>query len=1002
MRRIKPFIPPIVAATVLAVLSMAHPAHAQVVSTGTIEVIVQDPDGFAIPGVTVVAQAANAVTRREGVTDAEGRATLGAMEPSENYVVTTELSGFTPTRNENVLVRSGQTATVRVSLAVGGLAEVVQVTAEPPLVDTKSATTGMDITLQLTESLPTGRTYQSYLQAVPGVLPDDPESPGNPAVKSGLNYSDIGGNLGVSTDNYYYFNGIDVTDPLTGTFGANLNTEIIQEMKVLTGGIPAEFTGTPSLLTNVITKSGSNTFHGSANYFFQDDNLQAENENSTEQKFSTYDAAFTLGGPVMLDRAWVFGSYRRLERDDDVTSLDTNEFLRTTKNTQNQGYAKGTWAPTRSDTVSFIFLNDPTDITGRRDRDITNARDRATEQGGNRYAVNYSRLWGNALVEGGYTLHNGEVSQFSALREPFNAVIYRATDERTLFDEQRGGFGQDLVNQRDSEGARGSVQWTIDRHTLKGGLEWMRHENFRNTTFLDQATHLTVANHLAGITAGELATGSFTSLGFDPTNTSDFGGLINTINGLPNRSKFYNLYDGNRDGTITSGELASLLTYRTPHPDAGLNYDRTFQATVGPQTTRSDGWTFFVQDQIELGQLSLNVGLRTERWEHFATTGENIFTFDWEFAPRLSAVYDLMGDGRQKVSAYYGRYYDPIRNNMTNFAGTLTGSVLEEQVFLEDEWVTFRTRGGSVQQDAFFAPTTQTPYTDDLAFGYEIDLGRNMSFSTTYTYRQTRDILEDYDLALYAEDTEGSTEGYPGPIDDPNSLWLGLDYFGYTENPGSNFVIATLEGGERNYHGLDLTLRKRFSENWQGLFWYSYNRMHGNGNSDSNADFQGDVLFLDPRAPNQFGRQPGSVPHLFYFAGSYIWPIGIEVGGAYKWNAGTIASRTFSASGRNLPIRVEEGQEFEFAGITTERWLTPDAVGSLDNNSYGTFDLRVQYKPRIGLVGLEVFVDVFNVFDNQDAIRNQDLLAGTGEAAFGEGIRFLDPRRFFLGTRVSF
>lgn len=173
---------------------------------------------------------------------------------------------------------------------VGGLTEAVQVTAEPPLVDTKSATTGMASRLQLTESLPTGRTYQSYLQAVPGVLPADPESPGNPAVKSGLNDSDIGGNLGVSTDNYYYFNGIDITDPSTGTFGANLNTEIIQEMKVLTGGIPAEFTGTPGLLTNVITKSGSNTFHGSANYFFQDDNLQAENKNSTAQKFSTFDA----------------------------------------------------------------------------------------------------------------------------------------------------------------------------------------------------------------------------------------------------------------------------------------------------------------------------------------------------------------------------------------------------------------------------------------------------------------------------------------------------------------------------------------------------------------------------------------------------------------------------------------------------------------------------------------------------------------------------------------
>jgi hypothetical protein len=59
------------------------------------------------------------------------------------------------------------------------------VTADSPLVDTTSATVGQDITLQLTESLPTGRSYQSYLQLVPGVMPDDPQSPGNPASKSG-------------------------------------------------------------------------------------------------------------------------------------------------------------------------------------------------------------------------------------------------------------------------------------------------------------------------------------------------------------------------------------------------------------------------------------------------------------------------------------------------------------------------------------------------------------------------------------------------------------------------------------------------------------------------------------------------------------------------------------------------------------------------------------------------------------------------------------------------
>ena len=989
------------AVAVLALFVTSRPAVAQVTETGTIEVVVQDPQGGAIPGVTVVATAADVLTKREAVTDVDGRALLVGLQPSAQYIVTAQITGFKPSRNENVLVRSGQTASLRVSLVVGGLTEEVQVTSESPLVDTKSATTGQDITLQLTESLPTGRSYQSYLQLVPGVLPDDPQQPGNPASKSGVNYSDIGGNVGVSSDNFYYFNGINVTDPVSGTFGSNLNTEIIQEQKVLTGGIPAEFVGTPGLLSSVITKSGTNTFHGSGNYFFQNSSLVSENKNSADEEYSTFDAAATLGGPIYRDRAWFFGSYRRLEREDDVTTLDTQQFMRTVKNEQDQGYAKATWTPTTQDSISFTFLNDPTDINGRRDRNLTNARDRARVQGGDNYTFNYTRLQGNLLAEAAYFMHNGEVTDLSAIRQSSNTVVYRSTDSRVLTDEQRGGFGQDLLNQRDTEGVRGSLQYNWGRHTIKGGGEWQRNENFRNTTFIDSATFTSLQSGLAGLTAQELGTGSFSAVDFNVTNTSDFGGLMNSINASPQRAQFYALFDANGDGTITRDEMGPRLTFNTV-AGGTVQYDRTFQSELGPQLTKSKGLSFFAQDQFTFARTTINAGVRMERWEHFATTGENIFTFDWEFAPRLSVTYDVRGDGRHKAYGFYGRYYDPIRNNMTNFAGTLTGSVLNEQIWIGqgiNQWMTYRIRGGSTQQDAFFAPTTQTPYTDDIAFGYAVDLGRNMSFESNYTYRRTRDILEDYDLALYALATDGTTL-YPGPLNHPDSLFLGLDYFGYDQNPGSNFVIATLAGGERNYQGLDLIFRKRYSNNWQFLGSYTYNWAEGNTNSDSNADFQGDDIYLDPRAPNQFARQPGLIPHVLKFAGSYLWNFGVEMGAAYRWNAGTVASKTRLASGRNLPIF---GPAFDFAGITDVQWIPADTVGSLENPSWGQLDLRAQYKRRFtGSLGGEFFVDIFNVLNNQDSIRDQDLVAGSGATAFGDPIRFNDPRRFFLGARLVF
>src|SRR5215216_956017 len=124
------------AVALLAIAAVARPATAQVTETGTIEVVVLDQGGLPIPGANVVASAADSVTKRDAVTDADGRALLVGLAPSAQYVVSTELSGFRPTRNENVLVRSGQTVSLKISLAVGGITEQVQVTVESPIVDT--------------------------------------------------------------------------------------------------------------------------------------------------------------------------------------------------------------------------------------------------------------------------------------------------------------------------------------------------------------------------------------------------------------------------------------------------------------------------------------------------------------------------------------------------------------------------------------------------------------------------------------------------------------------------------------------------------------------------------------------------------------------------------------------------------------------------------------------------------------------------------------------------
>ena len=129
-------------ALVLAMVTFARPAAAQVTGTGTIEVVVLDASKGALPGATVTATAPDTPTKRTAVTDAAGKALIQALQPSEKYVVTAALQGFKTVRFDNVLVRSGQTVVLSLTLEIGGMSEEVKVTATTPLVDPTSAQRG--------------------------------------------------------------------------------------------------------------------------------------------------------------------------------------------------------------------------------------------------------------------------------------------------------------------------------------------------------------------------------------------------------------------------------------------------------------------------------------------------------------------------------------------------------------------------------------------------------------------------------------------------------------------------------------------------------------------------------------------------------------------------------------------------------------------------------------------------------------------------------------------
>lgn len=982
------------AASVFFAVAISSQAFAD---TGGLRVVVTDAAGNPVVGAMVQASTPESLTQKSGVTGPDGEIRLLGLDPSNQYEIVVSSSGYQPLRNANVQVVSGRNFTLTYAIERSNVIEEVVVlgrTGRTQLVDTTSALMATDITLDLTESLPTGRDYQSYLQLAPSTKPT---LDGNPSSKSGVNYSDAvnssGNTAGTSTDNVYYVDGINITDNLTGGFGANFNSEIIQEQQIITGGVPAEYEGGQGLISRVVTKSGSNEFHGSLNYYAQSDSLVADNENLPNSTFSTFDTAFTLGGPIIQDKLWFFTSLQRKERDEDVINPVTDTFQRSVNTKQDLGFIKLTWAATDSDKLTAEYFNDPYERDGSDDYTVLANRDSARVQGGDNYKYSYAHSWDNLIVTLDVASHEGEVSTTAADASSRNDVAFTGINV-TNADTDRGGRGSNTIDFRNKDTRSITVEYFLDTsfgyHEFKGGYTQTTNERLYDLQYSgDGAQYTSIGTQNAGTQLKDYVSGTWT--GERDLSEDDYQRIIDGMASGSNKAYFLGLLDADGSGGISAAEMGNLrFNATTGNPHSQVNVYRINQTQTAALSFKTEGDAFFLQDSWNINEnWTINGGLRAEKWDHIATDGSRVFTFDWEVAPRLSVVYDLFGDGGSKLWAFAGRYYDPIRTDMTQFAGTLSGSVREEQVYVGNQWVTFRTRGGAQVQDGYFAPTTKTPYTDEKMIGFEHSLTRDMSVQITYTQRNTEDLLEDYDLGFYTDPS--AVGGYALP----------LSYFGFSSVPAANYFIATLAGGQREYEGVELTFRKRRSadDRWQMLASYSYNDAYGNSNSDGNADLQGDFLYLDPRAPNVYGPQPGNIEHLFKVFGSYAFDNGIELGAVYSWNSGLIYSETFSQYGRHTPVRV--GSAYESLGVVS-RWLAPGTVGSHTTDSYGLLDVRAKYTMDISGFETEFFLDIFNVLDNQAVTREQELSGGDGVYAFGEGNAWASPRRFYLGARIQF
>src|SRR5690606_3689627 len=326
--------------------------------------------------------------------------------------------------------------------------------------------------------------------------------------KSGVNYSDVGGAIGSSTDNVYYLDGVNVTDPLTGTFGANFNSEIIQEQQVLTGGIPAEYAGGAGLVSKVITKSGGDEFHGSVNYYLQNDSLVSDDKHGRSAGFSTFDTAITLGGPIVKEKLWFFGSYQIKNREDDVVNPNTGEALRTVNTDQDLAFFKATWQLTDDDRLTGTFFNDPYERDGSLDETVLNNRDTAREQGGDNYKLEYTHDWENLRLNLYGYRHEAQLSTKAADPDTRNDVAF-LDGSPTNADLQQCGYGTSTETWRNRDEFGVSLEYWLDTswgsHSFKAGYTQSDNDYTEDARYTgaDSALYRSIAIGSAGVTFDE-------------------------------------------------------------------------------------------------------------------------------------------------------------------------------------------------------------------------------------------------------------------------------------------------------------------------------------------------------------------------------------------------------------------------------------------------------------------------------------------------------------------
>lgn len=907
----------VVALILFGLMMTTSTLMAQSTTSGAISGTVTDATGAVIPGAQVEVKNVDTNSTTPVVADSVGHYRAVNLTPGK-YEVKVTSANFAAFR-ASVIVEVGRITDIDAKLAAGGSAETIEVKDEAPVINTDHQDFANNISQAQIQNLPiNGRRWSNYALLTPSANPD--------GTFGLISFRGISGLLNNNTidggDNNQNFYGEE-----RGRTRLSYSTsqDAVKEFQVNTSNYSAEYGRSAGGAVNTVTKSGTNSLHGTGYYFNRNSAIGATNPSTTLSgvPFKPQDVrqqfGATVGGPIVKDKIFYFFNYDQQKRKfpgDAIPFTGTNSYS-ATPYVVTDPVADGRAACPLAAGAAFannytlgnmIFCRFGSVAAGQAASNagtafftsLLGANPRTGGQliffpkvdikvGGGNWATSYNWLnWTSPFgiqTQPTNTIAKDQFGDDLVRSRALNTVYNRAAGSNGAFELKfhwstenlSGDFDQEIPGQADVAGVTGThaVGASITNWLNIGTQSYLpRPANPQEDQYQYGGNYLfTKGKHTIKVGGEYLHQNEEVDSLSTAYGTFNYTGTAAYANFLADA---FNVGASNFTGSgvkhcgaiAAPGAAGTLPCYATLSQGLGT---LAFHFKTNDESV-------FIQDDIRLtSRLNVNLGLRYE-YEGFpspqfvnplAPQTATVPSDTNNIGPRVGFAYDVLGNGKLVARGGWGVYYGRVINSTISAAITNTGLATAQPFYSitaaasSPTYGTLATSGSATPSIAFFDPNMANPkvYESDAIVEYEVI--KNTVVSASYLNSMGRGLINFVDQNLPAiQGTNTFTR--------PDSSTFTVPTYGTVARPNTNFNQMTLINNSINsdYNAFVAQVTRRMTGSWQLMSSYTYSKATDNG--------QGSVTFstgnnaLDPNNPaGEFGRSTFDVPHKFIFAS--VW-----------------------------------------------------------------------------------------------------------------------------------